>query len=292
MTSRKIKKIILVLFLLILSSCIDQPSKTPATIPQKTQYKMNQYQGEYGSAGFIKDHTLIVSIYANDKNTQWNFDDPAHQQVKKQTLSYLSLATKWIKKQVKPYHISPEFIYDWQKYNDLSLTTTFNEDMVVDNISMYSLQKQCIKQLVDSHTLQKKNQAENIIYMFFFNTDKTNPINPWSLSHSNGTDFNTEIINIFVCFDDVLTPPASYAHEILHCFGAPDLYYENAYITQAYVDHCQEICSNDIMYGVSFGEEMIDELSELDAYYLGLKDHCHEVEQWHLHPSDYQKEDK
>lgn len=279
------KKISLLLILCLLTGCFYQEKHENE---DKQQKYICTYQGEWGSAGYIKDHTIIVSIFANDQGTKWDFKND--QKTIDDTFDHLKIATNWIKKQVKQYHVQTEFIYDWKTNRDLLYKTTFSENMIVDNVSMYHLQKQYIEQSIDSDALRKKYKAENIIYMFFFNTDFTNQINPWSLSHSNGEDYNTEIINIFVRFDDIyITPPASYAHEIMHCFGAHDLYYENAFINQDYVDHCYETCSNDIMYSVCYGDEIIDDFSELDAYYMGIIDSCEEVSTWHLALSDYQQ---
>ena len=41
--------------------------------------------------------------------------------------------------------------------------------------------------------------------------------------------------------------PAGFAHEILHCFGAYDLYYASETIPQQFVDHCNTTKSNDII---------------------------------------------
>ncbi len=80
--------------------------------------------------------------------------------------------------------------------------------------------------------------------------------------------------------------PCTYAHEMLHCFGAYDLYYSNSDIPQEYVDHLAEIGSEDIMYMVYDSEEIHNELGEPDAYYVGLCDTCDEVEEWGLPLAD------
>ena len=80
--------------------------------------------------------------------------------------------------------------------------------------------------------LKEKYQAQNIIYMFYFNTDESNTVNSWSLG--NNQDLETEIINVFV--RDNLSdgfyymPASSLAHEIMHCFGAYDLHYASSAI--------------------------------------------------------------
>ena len=77
------------------------------------------------------------------------------------------------------------------------------------------------------------------------------------------------------------------AHEIMHCFGAYDLYYASSAIPQAYVDHCRITDSNDIMYTVSLGTTIPQLFTQLDAYYLGLVDSCDEVDTWGLGKSSF-----
>jgi hypothetical protein len=142
---------------------------------------------------------------------------------------------------------------------------------------------------IPSETLKEKYQAQNIIYMFYFNTDERNTINSWALG--NDQNVNTEIINVFVrdSIADTFhyTSASSLAHEIMHCFGAQDLYYASSAIPQAYVDHCRITGSMDIMYTVSLGTNIAQLFTPLDAYYLGLVDSCDEVTTWGLKKSSF-----
>ena len=67
---------------------------------------------------------------------------------------------------------------------------------------------------------------------------------------------------------------SGFAHEILHCFGAPDYYYSSTTITQEFVDECSTTTSEyytDIMRTVNTGDSMSGlTFSALDAYYVGL----------------------
>ena len=64
--------------------------------------------------------------------------------------------------------------------------------------------------------------------------------------------------------------------------GAWDLYYALDAIPQAYVDHCAETGSGDIMYKVNPGASIRETFTDLCAYYVGLTDTCAEVETWGL----------
>jgi hypothetical protein len=92
-------------------------------------------------------------------------------------------------------------------------------------------------------------------------------------------------------------PPAAYAHEILHTFGAVDLYDtsdENLGATKKFVRYIGKHDANDIMYTVyneKTGESEYDRISNrltaLDAYYIGWTDSCPLVKEWNLLPSQH-----
>lgn len=275
-----IKKIIYFLLAFILLGCQQTPSNQQTTF-------IPQYDGRYGTAGYIKDKTLIISIFTDDMNSKWNEQNQEDINMKNQTLQYLITACQWISEQVKAYNCQSQFIYDWKTNPDLLYQTHFDEELVRYDISQYDNQCQYIKNTINSDELKKKYQAENVIYIFFFNTDYSNEVNPWSLKYESTNHVDIEIINMFAKFDAIMAPPATYAHELLHCFGAYDYYYENSCIPQTYVDYQLKSHSNDIMYIVNDENFITNEFSALDAYYIGLIDQCDEVDQWNLGKSDY-----
>ena len=125
--------------------------------------------------------------------------------------------------------------------------------------------------------------------MLYFNADSTNTINSWSLSDRQNCF--VEVVNVFVrdTYEGYTYTfsAASCAHEILHCFGAYDLYYSSAEIPQSYVDYCNNTHSNDIMFTVNSGKDISVLFTDLDAYYVGLIDYCSEVERWGLVKSSH-----
>ena len=71
--------------------------------------------------------------------------------------------------------------------------------------------------------------------------------------------------------------------------GVPDLYYTGGLIPQAYVDYCKETGSQDIMYTTNGDMDRITgQLTELDAYYLGLTARPAEADRWQLGLSEYE----
>ncbi len=262
------------------------------TEPVETAY-VSAYHGEYGSAGALEGRTVVVSIITNDRDTSWAFlngevsaDVVRDRMTMKLQRKYLLQACDWLSQQAAYYGKKAEFIADWEEYLDLCYEYDTTQELVRFDGSMYDLQRSFVCENIPSEELKERYEVDNIIYIFYFNTDTANDVNPWSLTNVSGGVYDIELINMFVGFDTFSVKPCTYAHEMLHCFGAYDLYYSNSDIPQEYVDHLAEIGSEDIMYMVYDSEEILNELGEPDAYYVGLCDTCDEVEEWGLPLAD------
>ena len=245
------------------------------------QESTEPYSGPNGTADKIEGKTVIISIYASDEVVTWNNKLESDMHKIDDTLNNLIIATDYLMNQVAKYNKKSEFIYDWHKFNDLKYVATF-KDNIVDNYNIkYDTQKEWIIENVDIVKIKKKYAADNIIFVYFFNTNNTNK------AISSTYNREIDIVNIFPENDRYVAPPATYAHELLHTFGAPDLYFENATINQDYVDYLLEIDSDDIMFKVTDTSVIIDEFTDLDAYYVGLIDSHPDIEKWNLGISEH-----
>lgn len=245
---------------------------------------------DHGSAGFVEGTTVIVSVFANDGCTAWNFETEADLSTRDIMRKHLSSATDWLTRQIGLYGVESRFIYDWEANPDLYYTCDFGNRLLVrQDTGGYLLEETYVLENIPLEALKEKYQAQNIIYIFYFNTDESNTVRSWAVSDQNGED--TEIINIYArhARSDgfYYMAAATFAHEILHCFGAPDLYYASETIPQDYVDYCERTASWDIMFSTNLGETVLHLFTELDAYYLGLIDHCDEVATWGLGRSTF-----
>ena len=245
----------------------------------------------HGSAGYVEGTTLIVSIFASESGTDWDFSTDEDCATRDLMLDNMEIAASWLTRQIGAYGAEANFIYDWEENPDLYYAYDFGDLYLVRKDSGgYWMQEEYLLENIPSEALKKKYQAQNIIYMFYFNTDESNTISTWTLSDRHKV--KTEIINVFVRnnrSDGLYYITASgLAHEIMHCFGAYDLYYASETIPQAYVDYCKDMISTDIMYTTS-RLLSIDylEFSRLDAYYMGLVDNCDEVITWGLGKSTF-----
>lgn len=245
-----------------------------------------------GSAKKLKGNTIIISIFTNDKQTKWNIKKKEDTIYMSNTLKDLRIATTWISTKAKKYKTTSKFVYDWSKNKDLKYNAVFKNNLIEPYGAYYHKQIDYIKKNIKINALKKKYKADNVIFMFFFNTTHTkNDVRSWTYSTICDSSIYYEITNIYNYFDDgnfsYFTPAATYAHEILHSFGAPDLYYSNSMISQKYVNYLKNIGSQDIMYTVNLGDKITCQFTELDAYYTGLKKSAKDVKKWNLGKSEH-----
>lgn len=267
---------------------LPEPEPTEeSTEPEDYPPYVSDYDGSLGSAGALRGTTLIVSIFTDDNATYWEPSTDAG--LMAQTLNDLTEATQWLTAQAMAYGADAQFVYDWMEHEDLFYEAVFTQDLVISGIDEYDAQAAFIEENIDVQRLINKYCADNVIYFFYFNTDYDNDVRPWSLGYTSGEGFMTEIVNLYVKFGGEFdSPPATYAHEILHTFGAHDLYYSSAAISQNYVNHCEETGSNDIMYTVNSESVITVDFTPLDAYYVGIGPRPAEVGEWNLFPSEHE----
>lgn len=260
------------------------------------QYSSYEFKGNLGSASELSGTTVLVSIFADDWYTSWEAAD----KTKNNTIKYMKIATDWISKQCSNYGVSANFIYDWSKNSDIYYETTFDLDLTADNNYLFYDENDYVDAYVDTASIIDKYNADNVIYVIFVNTDdyneRTSVTYPYIV---DSTEYPNEIITMTCHCDGYEENPASFAHEILHAFGAPDLYMADEYgdnygITEAYVRELENTYSNDIMFttydnytGDVYYDRITNELSELDAYYVGLTDYSSVKEEWGFEDSQH-----
>ncbi|MBR5826641.1 MAG: hypothetical protein IKY78_06120 [Clostridia bacterium] len=245
---------------------------------------------DHGSAGYVEGTTLIVSVFADDVGTAWDFTTEEDCATRDLVLTNLESATTWLNRQIGVYGVEANFIFDWEANPDLYYTYDF-EDMYLirDDVGVNKVQEEYIMNNIPTEKLKEKYQVEDIIYMFYFNTDENSDVS--SCAACDIVNKKTETISIFVRnansngFDYVSA--ATLAHEIMHCFGAYDLYYASETIPQEYVDYCKRTASMDIMHSTNRGSTVLHLFTPLSAYYMGLIDSCDEATDWGLGKSTF-----
>lgn len=252
--------------------------------------------GEHGSASELDGTTVVMSLFVSDDNGTWG-DKKSDADTESDMLDYLGIATDWISEQASDYGADTEFIYDWTEDEDLMVKTHYDGDMTDDEVCddvVWSY----IEDRIDYESLQDRYGADNVLFMVFLDTPKSLDDTSCTRTYYEGMEYPYEICYIYAHCDGDEESPASIAHEILHAYGAPDLYQadkdgDNYGITKKYVKKMENENSNDIMfrtfdeYDEMVYDDIVNDFTELDAYYVGLTDYSSVVDRWGFDESEH-----
>ena len=278
---KRILPILLACTLLLLTACRNGAEQTNT--------------GNRGSADHCSGNTVICTIFVNNPQNHWDFSRAEDASRRKQICTYLGIACDYLQEQAEKYHRSLHFTYDFTADDDLSDTYTTDLSYETEDWDM-SLWKY-IDAGIPADELLKKYKAENILFLTCMNTDETNTAISSTRNWYADMPYPYEFISLYFVDSGEINAPAIYAHEILHCFGAPDLYApDDEYgIGSSFVSWIGENFPNDIMYTCSdlkTGEyaydQITNEISDVTAYYIGWTDRCRAAEQAGLKQSQYQ----
>ena len=261
----------------------------------KTKSGYPVYCGNYGTAKRIERRTVVVAIYANDATTSWNFKREADIDQRLINRKNMSIACTWLTEQARRYKSDPGgFAWDWRDEKGLYYEHTFSED-ILKGEGQAAIRKY-INSSIPTKDLLEKFKADNIIYCVYLNAPNSDDYRSWCCMCDNSVaadKYQAEIC-VFVPYGrGRKNPPAVFAHEMLHCFGAYDLYETDSGspITQKYVDHLMSNQPNDLMNHCFFSDyDLITNVfSDVDAYYVGLTGPCADVKKWGLGKSQFER---
>lgn len=279
-------------------------TEEPEEGKQVPESQLLTWETGIGSAGLLDGNIVVVSIFTDDGETYWDFSREEDRNKKAHALDYLRIATEWISGEGRKWGKDPVFYFDWEADPDLYYEAQIDTDVADYEEDPTEEMADMIEQYVDYEELLKRYHADSIVYMSFINTPWSNEEVSFTLPYDDEVESEFEIVYILTGCDGEEETPAAYAHEILHTFGAPDLYNSdmpayNYNIDQTYVDYCEQHHANEIMmttYDVDTQESYFDhisnELTEITAYYIGWTDTCEEVDRFHLQHSQYPSDNR
>lgn len=248
----------------------------------------------HGSAGWIGDTTVVVSIFADDILYGWSPKVAEDQREKFLLLKQVATAMDQITLQCAKYDCHPNIIYDWTQHPDLVYSASLTRlNMFAPNSKRnYETQREFVETYIPTEALKERYQAQNVLYLFFFDTSENNTSSTFGYYRSNGYD--TEIINLYNLHQGnspgdapYRLPPSLIAMMTLRCFGAQPLWFAGDKITDAYITYLQASSDDDVMRAYYVSDTRIGPIRDLDAYYLGLLDHHPHVETYGLGASDF-----
>ncbi len=247
-----------------------------------------------GSAKTLEGTTVVVSIFADDTNTTWTTSSEDIEKISNID-SYLGIACEYLEAVANDYGKKANFIFDFDKYSDLKYNMTFDESVTnqeyIDSGYGDDVVWEYISENIDQDALKEKYDADSVIYYVFVDSDETNTAITCTRTWYEGMPYEYEVIYLFNVDDEEVNCPAVYAHEMLHTFGAPDLYMsdDDYRITDDFVEYVEENMPNDLMLTCSdlttyeyLYDSISNEVGEVTAYYVGLTDSSEIVDEWNL----------
>ena len=251
-------------------------------------YKPKYYGLKYdqlGSAKKLEGDVAVVSVFVSDSNMRWDFSNGRDIELRKEMFAQTDIALKYLASQAKKYNKSVVFhTAGDEKDGLLYYECDFGEKSVYDINAEAESDEPVMPNEWDfinkNINVEKINQkyGDNIVYLFFMNGNY--------FAYAFGT-FKTVLEQPYeIC---ILPYDLSYrkmtptiiAHEMLHLFGAVDLYKNDPDLltndaTLDYVDFCNKYHDTDIMYVTGWRSKyelqpdtVTGEITDITAYYIG-----------------------
>lgn len=229
-----------------------------------------------GSAPFLKGKNVLISMFVTTPESSFTHEE------RLTTLDKLESAVSYIEAQAAEYNTEVELLYDWREYGDLCAEAA--TDFVINESSDYiePLDEEIAKwfsALISYEDLINKYDAQGIATCVFVN----NPGISYAIVY-DGTDNEKESIILFAgnyYQKGEEESAATYAHEILHVFGAHDLY-EGAEFTKEVTDYLEQKYPGEIMTDVSENDKYVITrgISPVTAYHLGWLTYTEEIDRF------------
>lgn len=260
----------------------------------------------HGSAGKLEGTIAVISIFADDQYGTWDVTDQKNRARNGRVYYDLRLACEYLTTESAKYDKTVNFEWDWMEHSELCYEADFEEANLANVLYDYGTIDQMvwsfIEENVDSEGIRKRYHADSVIYMVYANSpaDLNGP--SCTRNFYAGMEYPYEICYIQMNQNNRETPPSVFAHEMLHTFGAPDIYWTDIYtnyrleygITKDYVKQIDREGLNDIMRitwdpktGNYLYHSIMQEITEITAYYVGLTDESETVTKWGFQPSQH-----
>ena len=253
------------------------------------------YSGSYfgaaqGSAKFLEGKSVLVSIFVSGGPSSWSTQEV------NSAAQTLATSTNWIISEGLRYGKNVELISDFTANPDLRYNMTYTGDFyaLVDeynddadlaketNERLYNFIEENIPYLA----LADKYGTDSIGYVIYYNNINGRDYNFLYDNANNAERYHEKAVIIGGDYRRA----SVVAHEILHLFGAADLYFARMShgVSRAMLEYCSQNYPDDIMVSTwiydSSGNVVYDrilrEITPITAYLLGLVDEIAEFGQF------------
>lgn len=238
-----------------------------------------------GSAGVLEGRSVLISIFVSDKVSKWT------KKAKKEANKKVRGAAAYIRRQAKKYGKTVSLVADTEKYKDISYSYQVR-NKVTDSIrsqdKLYRNIMKFVGKNIDITGLRSRYKTDSIGFLFHLNKSGTSS----TLVHyaEEGAEYFYESATLFSKYGKKAEGASTYAHEILHLFGARDLYEKSLAdgITASLVRHIERKFPSEIMYstydrkGRMWKYKITNKIGRVTAYFLGWKDSVPEIKKYAL----------
>lgn len=263
----------------------------PADYQREEKAGPQNLWGPLGSCSDLGKRTVILSVLVDSAEGIWNEAEEEDQKYLGYILHDLWTSTEWLKARAAEYGRDTAYYYfNWKVFPNLLHHASAGEKTIKEVLADDAFLRGLAMQL-DAGAAMKDYGADNFLVLFLFRTGMENDCGSRAFSAlaAKKPENRYEFIVMPAYYRRAFECPAVYAHELLHLFGAQDLYLEGPFITKAFAEAAESAFVNDIMYTQSEIEsgkyanlEITNEFSALDAYYTFLGPEPPEVGEWGL----------
>ncbi|WP_310604039.1 zinc ribbon domain-containing protein [Anaerosporobacter sp.] len=248
----------------------------------KSSKGVSEEEIKLGSAKILEGDTILITTFVEVKGDAWTKEDEDCAK------NALKEAVKWIEQEGRVYGKEINFIYDVDSESDLRYDQSIDYSIDSESVNTsrnryYVHNKVWIRENIDVASIKEKYGTDNIGYLFLVK-DK-------GLSYTYTHYLEDRIVNkeemctIYLIdssyTEDYYETAATYAHEILHLYGALDLYegacpeHINDYVIDTYPYEIMLSTYDETLTPNEYGE--VKEISSITAYMLSWIDEIEEL---------------
>lgn len=250
------------------------PTASFPTVPPDAPVRTDGIDGSFGigSASILKGRNILVSLFLTTPDNTFTEEE------KQKCLQRLKDAAIYIEETASDYGVKTEFILDWSEESSRDLYMEKKVDFSIrdDSDFMDALDNAFAEWTEEDLSYEKLLQeygADGIATCMFVNA----PGRSYAIVY-DGVDNIRESLVMFIRNDKGTEETAAvYAHEILHVFGAHDLYKGEEY-SRAVTDYIAANYPDEIMRSVDGEGKISEQISRITAYHLGWIDEIPEIE--------------